>query len=110
MTLTQTLIATAVALCAVQAQALTWSIAAGGYSTQAGARHETFDDVATDANEALDMSYAGGNLFNNSIGGISDSIKRRVGIHGPAVATQHVDLQGHLRRKSAIRNPRSAIP
>ena len=60
MTLTQTLIATAVALCAVQALALTWSIAAGGYSTQAGARHETFDDVATDANEALDMSYAGG--------------------------------------------------
>lgn len=71
MTLTQTLIATAVALCAVQAQALTWSISAGGYSTQAGARHETFDDVATDANEALDMSYAGGNLFNNSIGGIT---------------------------------------
>jgi hypothetical protein len=70
-TLTKTLIATAVALCAVQAQALTWSISAGGYSTQAGARHETFDAVATDANEALDMSYAGGRLFSASIGGIT---------------------------------------
>ncbi|MCU0920152.1 MAG: PEP-CTERM sorting domain-containing protein [Burkholderiaceae bacterium] len=71
MTLTKTLIAAAVALCAVQAQALTWSVTAGSYSTQAGARHDTFDGVATDANEALDLAHAGGRLFSASIGGIT---------------------------------------
>jgi len=71
MTLTKTLIASAVALCALQAQAFTFSITGGAYSTQAGALHETFDDLATDANEALDLSYSGGALFNASIGGIT---------------------------------------
>ncbi len=49
MKFTKTLIACAAALCALQAQALTFSITGGAYSTQAGALHETFDDVATDA-------------------------------------------------------------
>jgi hypothetical protein len=71
MTLTKTLIASAVALCAMQAQAFTFSITGGAYSTQAGALHETFDDLATDANEAVNLSYAGGALFNASIGGIT---------------------------------------
>jgi hypothetical protein len=71
MKLTKTLVASAVALCALQAQALTWSITGGAYSGQAGAQHETFDDLATDANEALDLSYTGGALFNTSIGGIT---------------------------------------
>jgi hypothetical protein len=71
MTLTKTLIASAVALCALQAQAFTFSITGGAYSTQAGALHETFDDLATDVNEALDLSYSGGALFNASIGGIT---------------------------------------
>ncbi len=71
MTLTQTLIASAVALCALQAQAFTWSITSGAYSTQAGARHETFDNLATDAKESADLAYVGGALFNASVGGIT---------------------------------------
>ena len=71
MTLTKTLIASAVALCAVQAQAFTWSISGGAYSTQAGAQHETFDNLATDAQEAVDLSRAGGTLFDASTEGIS---------------------------------------
>jgi hypothetical protein len=71
MTLTKTLIAAAATLCALQAQALTWSITGGAYSTQAGAVHETFDTLATDANEALDLSYTGGALFSASISGIT---------------------------------------
>jgi nitrogen fixation-related uncharacterized protein len=71
MTLTQTLIASAVALCALQPQAFTWSITSGAYSTQAGARHETFDNLATDAKESADLAYVGGALFNASVGGIT---------------------------------------
>jgi hypothetical protein len=71
MTPAKTLIASAAALCALQAQAFTFTITGGAYSTQAGALHETFDDLATDANEALDLSYTGGKLFNVSIGGIT---------------------------------------
>jgi len=71
MKFTKTLIACAAALCALQAQALTFSITGGAYSTQAGALHETFDDVATDAKQALDLSYSGGALFNVNLGGIT---------------------------------------
>lgn len=71
MRINKTFVACAVALCALQAQALTWTISGGAYSTQSGARHETFDTPAVDANEALNLSYAGGALFNASIDGIT---------------------------------------
>ncbi len=71
MTFTKTLIASAVALCALQAQALTWRITGGAYSTQAGALHETFGGLPADSNEALDLSYSGGALFNDNRGGIT---------------------------------------
>ena len=71
MTLTKTFIASAIALCALQAHALTWSITGGAYSSQAGARHETFDSAAIDANEAADLSFSGGALFSASSSGIT---------------------------------------
>jgi len=67
----KTFVACAVALCALQAQALTWTITPGAYSTQSGARHETFDTSAVDAHEALNLPYTGGALFNASIDGIT---------------------------------------
>ncbi len=68
----KTLIAGAVALFAFQAHAaVTWSITGGAYSGEAGAQHETFDALATDANEALDLTYTGGALFNANIGGVT---------------------------------------
>jgi len=70
-TLTKTLIASAVALCAMQAQAFTWSISGGAYSTRSGAQHETFDNLATDAQEAVDLARAGGALFDASADGIT---------------------------------------
>ena len=71
MKIKKTVVAAAVALCALQAQALTWSITGGAYSTQSGARHETFDAPSIDANQALNLSYSGGALFSASIGGIT---------------------------------------
>jgi hypothetical protein len=70
-TFTKTLMACSIALCAAQAQALTWSISGGAYSTHFGASHETFDNPAIDAHEALDLARAGGTLFDASIGGIT---------------------------------------
>lgn len=71
MTFTKTLVASAVALCALQAQALTWSITSGAYSAQAGARHETFDSHAADAKQSVDLSHLGGALFQNNASGIT---------------------------------------
>jgi hypothetical protein len=71
MTLTKTLIASAVALCALQVQALTFSITGGAYSTQAGARHETFDNQSTDAKESVDLSHVGGAFFQTNASGIT---------------------------------------
>lgn len=67
----KTLIAAAIALGAVQAHAYTWSITGGAYSAQGGAQHETFDSLATDSHEALDIAFTGGQLFNASASGVT---------------------------------------
>lgn len=53
------------------AQAATWSVVSGQYSKQSGVVHETFDSVATDAKEALDLSWSGvgGKVLADSIAG-----------------------------------------
>ena len=87
MTFTKTLIASAVALCALHAQALTWSITGGAYSSQAGALHETFGGLPADSNEALDLSYSGGALFN-------DNARRHH--RAPAGLDRQLPVGGHL--------------
>lgn len=71
MNTTKILIAAAVATLGLNAQAYTWSITGGAYSTQAGAQHETFDSLATDSHEVLNIGFTGGHLFNASIGGVT---------------------------------------
>lgn len=71
MKLIQVIAACTVALGTLQAQAFTWSITDGPYSTQDGARHDTFDTPDTDANQELDLSRTGGALFTASSDGIT---------------------------------------
>lgn len=71
MKINKTLAACAVTLCTLQAQALTWTITGGSYSTQAGARHDTLDTPAIDANEGLNLQYSGGALFAANIDGVT---------------------------------------
>lgn len=42
---------------ATQAFGATWSLASGKYSKVAGAKHETFDTVAVDPKESLDLNW-----------------------------------------------------
>jgi len=51
----------AAALVATQAVWATWELKSGKYSKVSGALHETFDTIAVDANEAVDLSWTGNN-------------------------------------------------
>ena len=48
---------TAALLGATQAMGATWSLTNGKYSKVAGAKHETFDTVAVDPKESLDLNW-----------------------------------------------------